>query len=59
MAFFTAKFQPLEFQKPEPKELFKLGYGIQGEIIIPPPLPNGIEFDKNKKLEILIKLLMR
>ncbi|BAQ62926.1 hypothetical protein GM3708_3332 [Geminocystis sp. NIES-3708] len=57
MAFFTAKFQPLEFQKPEPKELFKLGYGIQGEIIIPPPLPNGIEFDKNKKVRNIDQII--
>ncbi|NCO75544.1 MAG: hypothetical protein GW795_13060 [Cyanobacteria bacterium] len=49
MTFFTAKFQPLKFEKPEPKELWKLGYGIKGEIITPPQLPNGIEFDKKIK----------
>ncbi|MBL1211345.1 EH signature domain-containing protein [Geminocystis sp. GBBB08] len=49
MTFCTTKFQPLELQKPEAKQLLKLGYSIQGEMIKTPQLPNGIEFDKNKK----------
>lgn len=57
MTFFTAKFQPLEFQKPEPKELLKLGYGIQGEMIKTPKLPNGIEFDKNKKARNIVQII--
>jgi EH_Signature domain len=57
MTFFTAKFQPLEFQKPESKELFKLGYGIKGEIITPPQLPNSIEFDNNKKARNIEQIL--
>lgn len=57
MTFFTAKFQPLEFQKPESKELIKLGYDIEGKIITPPQLPNGIEFDKNKKTRNIEQIL--